>query len=198
MLLFYVLNKCYFNISEVQLPYIVSGSHNEWNYCCSQFEGSQCHHVGISERWDSKGNSIIYKTAMIFFWSKMYQTQANPNNININVCVCVCVFRSTDIQHTNMCMYFSRLTSSSRVLLEKLIVAKLVKKCIVFYGIRTFIALFTIARHWTLSWARLIQSANSHPVSLRSMLISCQVLLGLPSVPFHSSFLANIIYIYIL
>jgi hypothetical protein len=37
-----------------------------------------------------------------------------------------------------------------RVLLEKLIVAQLVNKFSVFYGIRSFITVFTRARHWSL------------------------------------------------
>jgi hypothetical protein len=40
------------------------------------------------------------------------------------------------------------------VLIEKLIVVQLVKKFSFFYGARKFIAVFTKARHWTLSSAR--------------------------------------------
>jgi hypothetical protein len=42
----------------------------------------------------------------------------------------------------------------SIVLLEKLIVTYLVKKFHAFYGLRKFIAVFTTARNWSLSWAR--------------------------------------------
>jgi hypothetical protein len=42
-------------------------------------------------------------------------------------------------------------TPWNRVLLEKLIVAQLVKKFHVLYGIKRFIAMFTIARHRFLS-----------------------------------------------
>jgi hypothetical protein len=41
---------------------------------------------------------------------------------------------------------------------------------------------FTRALHWSLSWARSIQSMPSHPISLRSILIlSAHLCLGLPS-----------------
>jgi hypothetical protein len=47
---------------------------------------------------------------------------------------------------------------------------------------RRFIIVFTRALHWSLSWARSIQSISSHPVSLRSILIlSAHLRLGLPS-----------------
>jgi hypothetical protein len=46
---------------------------------------------------------------------------------------------------------YNKLTPMTTVLLEKLIVAQLVRKFHVFYGTRRFITVFTIARHWTLS-----------------------------------------------
>jgi len=48
----------------------------------------------------------------------------------------------------------------------KPIVTQLVKKFLVFYEIRRFITVFTTVRHWTLSWARWIQSTPFHPVPL--------------------------------
>jgi hypothetical protein len=53
-------------------------------------------------------------------------------------------------------------SSSSRVLVEKLIVAQLVKKFTAYYGTPSFITVFTRNRHWSLSWARWIQSTPSH------------------------------------
>jgi hypothetical protein len=46
----------------------------------------------------------------------------------------------------------------SRLLLEKITVAQVVKKT--FYGTRSFINVFTKARHWALSIARWIQSTR--------------------------------------
>jgi hypothetical protein len=40
-----------------------------------------------------------------------------------------------------------------------------------FYGTQTFNTVFTIALHWSLSWAISIQSTASHPISLKSILI---------------------------
>jgi len=39
------------------------------------------------------------------------------------------------------------------------------------FGTRTFITVFTTTRHWSLYWARWIQSEPFHPFSLRSVLI---------------------------
>jgi hypothetical protein len=54
------------------------------------------------------------------------------------------------------------LTPWRRVHPEKLKRPKLLKKFAAFYKTRRFIAVFTIARHLSLSWARLIQSI--HPI----------------------------------
>jgi len=54
----------------------------------------------------------------------------------------------------------------AKVLLEKLVVAQLVKKFPAFDGIRMFITVYTRVCHWSLSWARCIQSENFHTISL--------------------------------
>jgi hypothetical protein len=84
----------------------------------------------------------------------------------------VCLKRVRDICHlTDVIVMYHELTAWSRVLLEKLTVAQLVKKFSALYGTRCFITVFTTARHCPLSWARWIQSTPSHPVSVRSILI---------------------------
>ena len=50
----------------------------------------------------------------------------------------------------------------SKVLLEKITVSQLVKKCPAFYETGKFITAFTSARHLSLSWSRLIQSISPH------------------------------------
>jgi hypothetical protein len=52
--------------------------------------------------------------------------------------------------------------------------------------------------HWSLSWARLIQSIPSHPISLRFILkVFTHLSLGLPSGLFHSSFPINILHAFL-
>jgi hypothetical protein len=80
------------------------------------------------------------------------------------------------------------------VLLEKLTVTQLVKKFIAFYGTQRFTTVF-IARHWSLMWARCIQSTTFHPISLRSILILFSHLrLGLPSSLYPSGFPTRTLY----
>jgi hypothetical protein len=71
---------------------------------------------------------------------------------------------------------------SPRTLQTALVFTQLLKKFPAFYGTRRFITIFTTARHWSLSWARRIQSTSSHTVSPRFVLIlSSKLCLGLPS-----------------
>jgi len=60
-----------------------------------------------------------------------------------------------------------------------------------------FITVFTRAGHRILSWVRLIQSASSHPVSLRSILKSFQLCLGLLSGLLPSGFQTKIVYAFL-
>jgi len=51
--------------------------------------------------------------------------------------------------------------------------------------------------HWSQSWARCIHSSPSHPISLRSILISFHLCLGLPSGLFLSGFPNKILYAFL-
>jgi hypothetical protein len=75
------------------------------------------------------------------------------------------------------------LTQRSRGTNEKMTVAQLVKKFPASFGIRMFIAVFTRARHLSLSWASWIQSTLSHPRRSRYILLilSSQLRICLPS-----------------
>jgi len=49
------------------------------------------------------------------------------------------------------------------------------------YGTQKFMTVFTITHHWFLFWSRWIQSTTSHPMYLRSILMSSHLCLDLPS-----------------
>jgi hypothetical protein len=90
---------------------------------------------------------------------------------------------------------FRWVTAWSWALLENPPVAQLLKNFPTFYGTRMFITVFTRALHWSLSWARSIQSIPPHSMSVRTFLIlSSQVCLGLPSGPFPSGFPTKFLY----
>jgi hypothetical protein len=80
-----------------------------------------------------------------------------------------------------------QLTPWSPVLLEKPLIAQLFKNFPTFYRTRRFITMFTRVFHWSLSWARSIQSISLHLISLQSILILFSYLrLGLPRCLFPS------------
>jgi hypothetical protein len=67
-----------------------------------------------------------------------------------------------------------------------------------FYGTWRFITVFTRPHHWSLSWARSIQSIPDHLISLRSILIlSTHLHLGRHSGLFPSGFPTNILYAFL-
>jgi hypothetical protein len=55
-----------------------------------------------------------------------------------------------------------------------------------FYGTRRSIIVFTTARHWTISWAKSIQSIPFHPISVRFILILSSHLPLVPALIFVS------------
>jgi hypothetical protein len=74
------------------------------------------------------------------------------------------------------------LTHGVEPFLRSCLFVQLLKKLPALYGTRKFITVFTRALHWSLFWARSIQSIPSHPISRRSILILFNHLrLGLPS-----------------
>jgi hypothetical protein len=90
------------------------------------------------------------------------------------------------------------LTPWSRVLLEKLVVTELVKKLPAFYETQRFI-MFTRACHWSLSWARCIQSTPSHSIFQKfTLTLSSHLHLGLQSGLFPSDFLTKVLYAFLI
>jgi hypothetical protein len=126
-------------------------------------------------------------------------------NINVSISIRVPMFRSTqrnEVQRANPRTRDSlySLTHSWRwALLEKLPIVQPLKKFSAFYGTRGFITVFTRALHWSLSWARSIQSTPSHPISIRPILIlSTHLRLGLPSGHLPSGFPTNILHAFLI
>jgi hypothetical protein len=93
---------------------------------------------------------------------------------------------------------FSLTHSWTWALLEKLPIVQLLKNFPAYYGTRRFITVFTRALHWSLFWARSIQSILSHSISLRSILIlSTHLLHVLPSGIFPSGIPTNLLYAFL-
>jgi hypothetical protein len=83
--------------------------------------------------------------------------------------------------------------------LEKQPIVQLLRNFPAYYGTRRFITVFTRALHWSLSWARSIQSIQSHSLSPRSILmLSTHLRPELPSGRFPSVFPTNTLYALIL
>jgi hypothetical protein len=83
----------------------------------------------------------------------------------------VCWSETWDLYVTSSywkCLVVPPQTPWRRVLFDKLTVTQIVKKFSAFYGTRRFITVFTRTHHWSLPWARCIQSIPLPP-SLRKI-----------------------------
>jgi predicted small integral membrane protein len=122
--------------------------------------------------------SILSKICMPFWNIKNYFT-----NLSMPYMYIWRLHDEWQVHHfTNMNTYFADLISQYRcvksetkismltqlhgaVLIENLIIIKLGKKFLEFYGTQRSIIVFTKAHHWSQSWAGWIQSTPSHPIS---------------------------------
>jgi hypothetical protein len=90
---------------------------------------------------------------------------------------------------TKSCLRYLYTVSSNWALLDKPWILRLLKNFPAFYRTRRFIFVFTRTLHWSLSWAKSIQSITSHPISLRYVLIlSTNHVLVFPVVSFLLAF----------
>jgi hypothetical protein len=113
------------------------------------------------------------------FYIYIYKNSVDMQCVRVRVFVCVCA-------------HAQALTPWSIVLFEKLTGSQLVKKFPAFYGTWRFNTALTSACHFSLSWARSIQSMHPHPTSYRSILIfSSHLHLGLHSSLCPSGFLTK-------
>jgi hypothetical protein len=118
------------------------------SYELQTFNKSNC------EMWQSKWSKLLI---LYFCGMEIHlNTRSQPHKRDATYGKSMELLKMFLIQHS--------LTHSwSWALLEKLPTAQLLKN---FYGTRRFITVFTRALHWSLSWARSIQSIPSHPISL--------------------------------
>jgi hypothetical protein len=136
---------------------------------------------------------VVCPCYLFLWWNKIekFHIHTYTHNITLTYTTCDCsLFRYLITHLLNHSWSWS--------LLEKLPIVQLLKNFPAFYGTRRFVTVFTRALHWSLSWARSIQSIPVHPISLRSILIlSTHLRLGLPSGLFHSGFPTNILYAFV-
>jgi hypothetical protein len=113
----------------------------------------------------------LYDVPLICFdlyMTVIKETSTKEWHIMVRMCICA-VSRQTYL-----------LTPWSRVLLEKLTGSAARQEMSRVFGTRTFLTVFTSARHLSLSWTNSIQSPQPPPTSWRSILIlSYHLRLGL-------------------
>jgi hypothetical protein len=90
--------------------------------------------------------------------------------------------------HNSSILHYLLTYSWRWALLEKLPIVQPLKNFPAFYGTRRFITALTRALHWSLSWAKSIQSPPSHPVLRSILILSAHLRIGLPGGPFLLAF----------
>jgi hypothetical protein len=138
-----------------------------------------------------EGKILIPRTKILGTEGEMnrFQRWDFPSWLPLNFVFPMASQKRGEIIKNASCPLYSLTLSWSWALLEKLPIVQLLKNFPAFYGTRRLITVFTRALHWSLSWARSIQSIPSHSVSLRSILtLSTDLRLGLPSGLFPSGY----------
>jgi hypothetical protein len=111
----------------------------------------------LSESWNS---DTIHRNKVGHYQFLLIQPHTFHNNFTI------CQSKLNNIYSWYILIYLQ-----SWALIEKPPIVQLPKNFSKFYETRSFITVFTRALHWSLSWARWLQSIPSHLISLRSKLI---------------------------
>jgi hypothetical protein len=162
------------------------------------------------QRWYSLAKKVHFSRSTITFYSSSIRSVHElPSGLSwVSPVFQMCMVREhsnsssiTDL-HIRGYPFVSRfasldicfgLTPWSRVHLEKLTGAQLLKKFAAFYGTLWFITVFTSAHHRSLSWVRWIQSTSSNSISRGSHLR-----LGLPSGIYPSGYPTRILYAFLI
>jgi hypothetical protein len=100
--------------------------------------------------------------------------------------------RRVILMHVSLRFMKIQLTPCITGVLEKLKVARVLRKFPVFYGTRRFITVFTKARKWSLSW----EYTPSHPISLWFISIFFHLRISLPSDIFSSGCPTKLLYVF--
>jgi hypothetical protein len=115
-----------------------------------------------------------------------------------------CLHKSRSLSYITMINEFwldvkTKLTSWNRTLLDKLIVAQIIKKFPVVYRNRRLITVITRARHWSLFRAGRIRFTPSFPTYLSSVsILSSHLRLRPLNCLFPSDFPAKIVYTFLI
>lgn len=141
----------------------------------------ECHLLGHDTVW------CLIKSQTFLWNAKQHHTPEASTCISSECGLATKTFQPTTINSLIPC---------SRVLLAKVIVAKLLNKFPVFYVAWMFITMITTAPHWSISWLRWIKSTAPSPyIPLKSILMSPSHIPGLHNGQFPSGFSIKILYI---
>jgi hypothetical protein len=134
-----------------------------------RFSGACCLHHQCYNRRDDRGSNYLWNVGKFLQDYTAQHHRRHSSSFKTKLpCFIVPAMRNTVLYNVSMLM---------------LAVTQLHNEFSTFYETRSFITVFTSARHLPLPWARWIQPTPSHHISLRSILIlSSRVLLSPPRI----------------